>query len=180
MTSNSTETGETTTHDMNLDDIDLTLDSVYIDYPQHCLSNKLSKPSGTKVKELEYEQINELLYDQEAHMVAYRVICIDIGTTDIILVYKITFVINTGVIQAQGQYTDQFVRKDFPKLKTILNEVIKANQNEYVEHGVEDNCKNTGIKGMNNELQLSEPDKTIKVNIAHAETIQKVTLKKLL
>ncbi|CAC5366992.1 unnamed protein product [Mytilus coruscus] len=28
---------------------------------------------------------------------------------------------------------------------------------------------------MNNKLQLSDPDKTIKVNIAHAETIQKVT-----
>ncbi|CAC5426507.1 unnamed protein product [Mytilus coruscus] len=133
MTSTSTETGETTSHDINLHEIDLTLDSVYKDYPQHCLPNKLSKPTGAKAKDLEYEEINELLYEQEAHM-------------------------------------------DFPKLKTILNEVIKANQNnEYVVHEIEDNSINTGIKGVNNELKLSDPDKIIKVNMANGETIQKVS-----
>ncbi|CAC5417889.1 unnamed protein product [Mytilus coruscus] len=93
------------------------------------------------------------------------------------LIWNIILSQRTGVIQAQGQYKHQFVHKDFPKFKTILNEVIKPNQNnEYEVHKVDDNSINTGIKGVNNELKLSDPDKTIKVkSIAHGETIQKVT-----
>lgn len=69
MTSTSSETGETTTH-MNLDQIDLTLDSVFQRLPAALFALQIIKSSGTKAEELEYEQINELSYG-ETHMVVY-------------------------------------------------------------------------------------------------------------
>ena len=155
-------------------DHELSLKHVYKDYPKHCLPDKLNKPTGSKAKDLQYEQINESMYEPEANMVAYRVtaadilswirsfsilyydtygkqsnytvswydepldwrstrsgkksICIDLATSDIPLLYKLTFHINTGVVQVQGNYINQFTKKDFPKLKELKQRVKSLNK----------------------------------------------------
>lgn len=46
--------------------------------------------------------------------------CIDISTKDRQLLYKITFFINTGIIQAQGINKGKFVKNYFTKLLQIV------------------------------------------------------------
>lgn len=177
----------------NSDQYDLTLNSVYKDYPKQCFPVKLNKTSGTKTKELKFEHIDDDLYDQQANMAAFRVpvnkivpyirglsilyyeiygemdkytvnwyddslcwskkpggkksICIDISKSDIPLLYKITYHIGTGIIQVQGNYKDQFVNIDFPKLKAIVAKVIEFNnlvsQNDTESEIVSDNSSTT-------------------------------------
>ena len=59
-----------------------------------------------------------------------KAICIDISTSDIPLLYKITFHINTGILQAQGHYKDNFTKYDFPKLQEIVNSVMQSNKSD--------------------------------------------------
>ena len=177
----------------NSDKYDLTLNSVYKDYPKQCFPVKLNKMSGTKTKELKFEHIDDDLYNQQANMAAFRVpvnkivpyirglsilyyeiygeidkytvnwyddplcwskkpggkksICIDISKSDIPLLYKITYHIGTGIIQAQGNYKDQFVNIDFPKLKAIVAKVIEFNnlmsQNDTESEILSDNSSTT-------------------------------------
>lgn len=49
------------------------------------------------------------------------------STSTIPLLYKVTFFINTCLIQAQGQYEHRFANHDFPILMEILDKVMKAN-----------------------------------------------------
>lgn len=160
-------------HKVNITSYDLSFNSVYKDYPKQCFPDKLSKPAGTKAKELQYEVLDESLYEQQANMVAFRVpvnklvpyikglsllyyeiygandqclvkwyddplqwnkksggkkaICIDVSNREIPLLFKITFHINTGIVQIQGTYKDQFVNKDFPILIDIVKQVIEHN-----------------------------------------------------
>ncbi|CAC5424828.1 unnamed protein product [Mytilus coruscus] len=58
-------------------------------------------------------------------------ICIDICTKDLQLLYKITFYINTGIIQSQGNYKEKFNNNDFPKLLRIVDCFIKFNSDIY-------------------------------------------------
>ena len=55
----------------NADKYDLTLNSVYKDYPRQCFPAKLNKTFGTKTKELKFEHIDDDLYDQQANMAAF-------------------------------------------------------------------------------------------------------------
>lgn len=50
-------------------------------------------------------------------------ICIDLATSDIPLLYTLTFHINIGVVQVQGNYIIQFTKKDFPTLKELKQRV---------------------------------------------------------
>lgn len=56
-----------------------------------------------------------------------KAICINLTTSEIPLMYKITFHINTGVIQTQGVHKDHFTKKDFPRLKSLVSEIVKFN-----------------------------------------------------
>lgn len=58
-------------HKVNITSYDLSFNSVYKDYPKQCFPDKLSKPAGTKAKELQYEVLDESLYEQQANMVAF-------------------------------------------------------------------------------------------------------------
>ena len=46
------------------------------------------------------------------------------------LLYKITFHINTGILQAQGHYKDNFTKYDFLKLQEIVNSVMQSNKSD--------------------------------------------------
>ena len=58
----------------NADKYDLTLNSVYKDYPRQYFPAKLNKTFGTKTKELKFEHIDDDLYDQQANMATFRVL----------------------------------------------------------------------------------------------------------
>ncbi|CAC5399220.1 unnamed protein product [Mytilus coruscus] len=55
-----------------LSESDLNLTSVYSDYPKSCLPTKLALPSSDKGKRALFENIDENLYEEGAHMVAFR------------------------------------------------------------------------------------------------------------
>ncbi|CAG2231221.1 unnamed protein product [Mytilus edulis] len=52
---------------------DITLTSVYCDYPDTCLPTKFNAPSGPKGKRALTEEIDTHLYDEAAHMIAFRI-----------------------------------------------------------------------------------------------------------
>ena len=41
--------------------------------------------------------------------------------------YKLTFFMNTGLIQVQGNNKDHFATNVFPKLKSLVTDIIKHN-----------------------------------------------------
>jgi hypothetical protein len=61
--------------------------------------------------------------------------------------YKIPYHIGTGIIQAQGNYKEQFVNIDFPNLKAIVAKVIEFNnlvsQNDTESEILSDNSSTT-------------------------------------
>ncbi|CAC5414345.1 unnamed protein product [Mytilus coruscus] len=52
---------------------DITLTSVYCDYPVTCLPTKFNVPSGPKGMRALTEEIDTHLYDEAAHMIAFRI-----------------------------------------------------------------------------------------------------------
>jgi len=53
---------------------DLSLGSVYSEYPKSFLPNKFKPPTGEKAKRALVEEIDENLYEEAAHMVAFRTV----------------------------------------------------------------------------------------------------------
>ncbi|CAC5395583.1 unnamed protein product [Mytilus coruscus] len=60
-------------HKVNITSYDVSFNSVYKDYPKQCFPDKLSTPAGAKAKELQYEVLDDSLYEPQANMVAFRV-----------------------------------------------------------------------------------------------------------
>ena len=56
-----------------LETCDLSLRSVYEDYPKECLPTKLSKSSSPKAKQLKFEHIEDDIYEPQANMVAFKI-----------------------------------------------------------------------------------------------------------
>ena len=59
--------------EINIEKLDLSLTNIQQDYPKSCLPSLFKKPSGTKARQLAYEQIDPKVYDTQARMVAFRI-----------------------------------------------------------------------------------------------------------
>ncbi|KAK3105811.1 hypothetical protein FSP39_006216 [Pinctada imbricata] len=59
----------------------------------------------------------------------HKAICIETMNKSKSLLYKTTFFITTGTLQAQGAKHDVFARKDFPCLLTLVNAISEHNTN---------------------------------------------------
>lgn len=64
--------------------------------------------------------------DWSKSLTGKKYIYIDMSTRDILLLCKGTFFVNSGLMQAHGQYINHFAKHDFPILMEILDKVKKA------------------------------------------------------
>ncbi|VDI80843.1 Hypothetical predicted protein [Mytilus galloprovincialis] len=114
----------------------LDLTSIYDDYPYEHMPNKFKLPTTDKGKQTLIETIDQNLYAEAAHMVAFRIPhhklypwikALHLTDQTNPLLYKIQLHINTGLIQIQGNHKDTFVTIDFPVLLQIVEKVVAHN-----------------------------------------------------
>jgi len=96
-----------------------------------------------------------------------KAICIEMSTknpsdiTDNSLIYKVTFFLNTGLIQAQGRSYDKFASQDFIILKYLTDKIQKFNTTDEGAPLInEDTCildKNTSKTGQSSNSDYT-PD----------------------